>query len=72
MPLNLAVFGINSANDVITSYSNITAWAIGGHSLGGSMAAQYVHDNSKAIKGLVLLAGYPPRELTYLDKILML
>lgn len=59
MPLNLAVFGVNSANDVIASYSNIIAWAIGGHSLGGSMAAQYVHDNSDAIKGLVLLAGYP-------------
>ncbi len=59
MPLNLAVFGVNSANDVIASYSNIKSWAIGGHSLGGSMAAQYVHDNSKAIKGLVLLAGYP-------------
>ena len=34
MPLNLAVFGANAANDVIKSYPEITSWAIGGHSLG--------------------------------------
>jgi hypothetical protein len=45
MPLNLAVFGSNSANDLIASFPNITSWAIGGNSLGGSMAAQYVHEN---------------------------
>jgi hypothetical protein len=60
MPLNLAVLGINSANDVIAAYPNITKWAIGGHSLGGSMAAQYVHDNPTKIEGLVFLAAYPP------------
>jgi fermentation-respiration switch protein FrsA (DUF1100 family) len=60
MPLNLAVLAVNSANDVIAAYPNITSWAIGGHSLGGSMAAQYIHDNPNRIKGLVLLAAYPP------------
>ena len=60
MPLNLAVLGVNSANDVIASYPNITKWTIAGHSLGGSMAAQYVHDNPTKIEGLVLLAAYPP------------
>jgi hypothetical protein len=60
MPLNLAVLGFNSANDVIASYPNITKWTIGGHSLGGSMAAQYIHDNPTKIEGLVLLAAYPP------------
>jgi hypothetical protein len=60
MPLNLAVLGSNSANDVIATYPNITKWVIGGHSLGGSMAAQYVYDNPTKIEGLVLLAAYPP------------
>jgi hypothetical protein len=60
MPLNLAVFGINSANEVIAAYPNVTAWAIGGHSLGGSIAAQYVHDNPNKVQGLALWASYPP------------
>jgi len=57
MPLNLAVFGINSANEVIAAYLNVTAWAIGGHSLGGSMAAQYIHDNPNKAQGLALWAS---------------
>lgn len=60
MPLNLAVFGVNSANDVIAAYPNVTSWGIGGHSLGGSMAAQYIHDNKGKIEGLALWASYPP------------
>ena len=60
MPLNLAVLGVNAANEVIASYPNVTAWAIGGHSLGGSMAAQYIHDNPNKVEGLALWASYPP------------
>jgi Alpha/beta hydrolase family len=60
MPLNLAVFGANSANDVIAAYPNTTSWAIGGHSLGGTMAAQYIHDNPNKVEGLALWASYPP------------
>ena len=58
MPLNLAVFGVNIARDVIESYPKIESWAIGGHSLGGSMAAQFAYTNPK-IEGLVLWAAYP-------------
>jgi hypothetical protein len=59
MPLNLAVFGVNIASDVITSYPQINAWAIGGHSLGGTMAAQFAYDQPSTIQGLVLWAAYP-------------
>jgi hypothetical protein len=59
MPLNLAVFGANTANDVINSYPQISSWVIGGHSLGGTMAAQYAHQNPTKVKGLVLWAAYP-------------
>jgi hypothetical protein len=59
MPLNLAVFGVNIASDVIRSYPQITSWAIGGHSLGGTMAAQFAFENPAKIKGLVLWAAYP-------------
>jgi len=60
MPLNLAVFGANTANDVIKSYPQISSWAIGGHSLGGTMAAQFAYDNPSKIRGLILWAAYPP------------
>jgi Alpha/beta hydrolase family len=59
MPLNLAVFGVGTANDVLKSYPKINSWAIGGHSLGGTMAAQFAYENPSKIKGLVLWAAYP-------------
>jgi hypothetical protein len=59
MPLNLAVLGINKANGPVESYRDIQAWAVGGHSLGGTMAAQYAYNNPGLIKGLVLWAAYP-------------
>jgi hypothetical protein len=59
MPLNLAVFGVGIANDVIGHYPDIGSWAIGGHSLGGTMAAQFAFENPSKIRGLVLWAAYP-------------
>lgn len=59
MPLQLAIFGINKANDVIAAYPTIEHWVLSGHSLGGSMAANYVKANPGKIAGLVLLASYP-------------
>ena len=59
MPLNLAVFGINKASEVIAAYPQIQNWFIGGHSLGGSMAADFVYNHPDQIKGLVLWASYP-------------
>jgi hypothetical protein len=59
MPLDLAVFGVNKANDVIAAYPDIKQWIIGGHSLGGSMAAEFVKGNPTAVKGLTFLASYP-------------
>ena len=59
MPLNLAVFGVNAADEVIKSYPEIKHWAVGGHSLGGSMAASYARAHLDKIQGLVLWASYP-------------
>ena len=58
-PLNLAVFNPAAAAEVITAYPEIKTWAVGGHSLGGSMAANFVHSHPGAIQGLVLWASYP-------------
>jgi len=59
MPLDLAVLGINRADDVIAAYPDIDTWIIGGHSLGGAMAAQYVSGHPGTVDGLVFLASYP-------------
>jgi hypothetical protein len=59
MPLNLAVLGSNRAADVMAVYPEIERWAVGGHSLGGAMAARYVYRSSSAVEGLVLWAAYP-------------
>ena len=59
MPFNLAVFGSEKADEVIDANPEINNWVIGGHSLGGAMAASYVYNNPGAVEGLVLLAAYP-------------
>lgn len=68
MPLNLAVFGVDQAKDVIAAYPNIQHWAIGGHSLGGSMAARFAYDNPDLIEGLVLWASYPEDSKNLADR----
>lgn len=49
MPLDLAVLGKRRGLAAAQALPSVGRWAIGGHSLGGAMAA-----------GLVLLAAYPP------------
>lgn len=67
MPLNLAVLGLNRANKVTADHPEITSWYIGGHSLGGAMAASYLSDNSDHFDGLVLLAAYSTVDLSKTD-----
>jgi len=59
MPLNLAVFDPAAAADVISAFPTIQHWAVGGHSLGGAMAANYAAANPGVLDGLVLWASYP-------------
>ena len=57
MPLNLAVFGKNKAEDIREAYT-CPEWYIGGHSLGGVVASMYAADHED-LKGVILLAAYP-------------
>ena len=59
MPLNLAVFAPERAAEVIAAHPEIRRWAVGGHSLGGAMAARFVHDKPEAADALFLWAAYP-------------
>lgn len=64
MPGNLAVFGINKADDVIKNNPNINTWYIAGHSLGGAMASSYVSKNVSKMNGIILLGAYPSSDLS--------
>lgn len=59
MPLNLAVLDPDAAQAVIDEHPDIMTWTIGGHSLGGSMAARFANANRDTIQGLALMAAYP-------------
>ena len=59
MPFNLAVFGTNKADDVISQHPEISTWVIGGHSLGGVFASDYAVNHQDKIKGVIYLAAYP-------------
>ena len=61
MPLNLAVFGANQAQEIIAAYPDIQHWVIGGHSLGGAMAARFAYQNPDTVQGLALWAAYPAK-----------
>ena len=62
MPLNLAVFAPDEAAEVMAAYPGIETWIVGGHSLGGAMAAGYAEANADVTDGLVLWASYPPND----------
>ena len=64
MPFNLAVFDINAADGIQNEYPEITNWYIGGHSLGGSMAASYLGTHIDEYKGLILLGSYSTEDLS--------
>jgi dienelactone hydrolase len=59
MPFGLAVLSPDAADGVIAEHPEIDRWVIGGHSLGGAMAAQYADGHTEVIDGLVLWAAYP-------------
>lgn len=64
MPFNLAIFNINAADGIREEYPQITEWYIGGHSLGGAMAAVYASNHLANVKGLLLLGAYSTADLT--------
>ena len=69
MPFNFAFFDINAADRVRATFPNVKTWWVGGHSLGGSMAAQYAanHADDPALDGVLMLAAYSASDLSQTD-----
>ena len=67
MPFNLAVLDVNAAEGIQSEYPQIEEWYIGGHSLGGSMAAAYLSNNVYDYEGLILLGSYSTVNLSNAD-----
>jgi dienelactone hydrolase len=67
MPFNLAVLGIGRAAEVIAAYPDVQTWVIGGHSLGGAMAANFVFNHPDQIDGLYLWGSYPAESNSLAD-----
>lgn len=64
MPLNLAVLAPGTAEGIPAQYPSVGFWMIGGHSLGGAMAASYAAGHTDGWQALVLLAAYSTADLS--------
>lgn len=62
MPFRLAVLDTDAAKDIIEQYG-YEKWYIGGHSLGGVMAADFAVRHSDLLEGVILLAAYPVKKI---------
>lgn len=63
MPMRLAIFDKNAADEFTANY-HYDCWMIGGHSMGGMVAAGYAAEHPDTIDGVVLLAAYPTEKLS--------
>ena len=66
MPFNLAVFDQDAATPIMEDFPEIKHWYLGGHSLGGAMAASYASKHSETLEGLILLGAYSTKDLSQL------
>ena len=62
MPFRLAILRENAALDVLEAH-DYARWYIGGHSLGGVMAASFASGHAELLSGIVLLAAYPVEKI---------
>ena len=64
MPFRLAVLDMDAAEGIQEQYPQVETWYIGGHSLGGSMAASYLEGSTDSFAGLILLGSYSTADLS--------
>jgi len=59
VPYNIALFDPNGARAVMDAHPEVERWVVGGHSLGGVMAASVAGRDDARIRGLLLWGSYP-------------
>ena len=64
MPFRLAVLDMNAAEGIPEAFPEVEHWYMGGHSLGGSMAASYLASHTEDFAGLILLGAYSTADLS--------
>jgi hypothetical protein len=64
LPFNLAVLSPNAADAVVGDDDDVDRWVVGGHSLGGAMAATYASKEHDELVGLLLYAAYPASDMS--------
>ena len=62
MPFHRPILNGNKADRVFQTH-DYKRWYIGGHSLGGTMAAFYASGHSEQLNGVILLAAYTTKSL---------
>lgn len=62
-PLGIAFFSTSYASNWVNDDTELSQWAVGGHSLGGVVASSS-EDNYGEIVGLVLFASYPSSDIS--------
>jgi predicted alpha/beta-hydrolase family hydrolase len=65
-PFGFSLLDADQGRKVLDVHPEITYWAVGGHSLGGTTAASLADQNER-VKGLVLFASYPAEALVRTD-----
>ena len=68
MPGNLAIFGVNKAEEVLQESAGVDTvyehWYLAGHSLGGAMAASFAANHAGELDGLIFLGAYSTKDLS--------
>lgn len=64
MPMNFAFLDSRAAEKFPILHPEIKHWYIAGHSLGGAIAASYLHRHQKNFDGLILLASFSTNDFS--------
>lgn len=65
-PFGFSIFDSDHARTILDNHPEVTHWAVGGHSLGGTVAASFA-DDERRVEALLLLASYPGGALERTD-----
>ena len=65
-PFGFSIFDRDHAASILQNHPEVEHWAVGGHSLGGTVAASFA-EGDRRVEGLLLLASYPAGKIERTD-----